>query len=72
VYSIIADNGEKQSFSGVAPDKEPKYQQALYASSGLAQGDHTLRLINDYALNPADQADKTWFDIDYVAIAGEM
>ncbi|KAI9636089.1 uncharacterized protein MKK02DRAFT_44790 [Dioszegia hungarica] len=48
------------------------FQQVLYATSGLAQGDHMLRLTNENGRNPAESASRVWLDVDFIAFDGSV
>ena len=64
------DSSEPQFFSGFA--NPGTYQQAIYASSGLAQGDHVLRLSNENAKNVAKNPTYLWLDVDFVTVFGSL
>jgi hypothetical protein len=70
IYSIIIDSAPPQYFSGLA---DPNiFQQVLFATSTLAQGDHTLRITNEGNRDAPDQPGLVWLDVDFVAFSGAV
>ena len=70
IYGISLDGGTPQYFSGYSADGQ--YQQVLYATSGLAQGQHQIRISNENARNIAQFPTYIWLDIDHVSITGTL
>nr|ODN88745.1 hypothetical protein L203_02759 [Cryptococcus depauperatus CBS 7841] len=70
IYGISIDSGDIQYFSGYS--KDSTFQQALYATSGLKEGDHVLKISNENARNTAQYPDYVWLDVDSVAVIGKL
>lgn len=70
IYSIIIDSAPPQYFSGLANPNI--FQQVLFATSTLAQGDHALRITNEGNRDAPDQPGLIWLDVDFVAVSGVM
>ncbi|KAI9636090.1 uncharacterized protein MKK02DRAFT_44791 [Dioszegia hungarica] len=68
IYSIIIDSAPPQYFSGLANPNI--FQQVLFATSTLAQGDHALRITNEGNRDAPDQPGLIWLDVDFVAVSG--
>ncbi|XAO26659.1 hypothetical protein I312_105498 [Cryptococcus bacillisporus CA1280] len=48
------------------------FQQVLYATSELEEGDHTLKVSNENARNTDEYPNYIWLDVDYVAVTGSL
>ncbi|UOH83720.1 hypothetical protein LQV05_006455 [Cryptococcus neoformans] len=48
------------------------FQQVLYATSGLEEGDHILKVSNENARNTDEYPNYIWLDVDYVAVTGSF
>ncbi|KAK4689101.1 hypothetical protein P7C73_g1003, partial [Tremellales sp. Uapishka_1] len=70
IYGVSVDSGTTSYYSGYATPGS--YQAALYATSGLDQGDHELKLSNENARNVASYPTYTYVDFDYVALTGTL
>jgi hypothetical protein len=64
------DGGETSYFSGYSADNQ--FQQVLYATSGMGDGEHTLKISNENARNIAQYPNYIWFDIDHFVFTGTM
>ncbi|OCF43772.1 hypothetical protein I317_02376 [Kwoniella heveanensis CBS 569] len=70
LYGVSVDNGDIQYFSGYALTGE--FQATLFATNGLEQGKHHLKISNENARNIEQYPDYIWLDIDSVAVTGNL
>jgi len=70
IYGVSVDNGPIQYYSGFSSTDQ--FQQALYATSGLSDGDHQIKISNDNARNVRQFPNYVWFDVDHVAVMGSL
>ncbi|TYJ54806.1 hypothetical protein B9479_004565 [Cryptococcus floricola] len=70
IYGVVVDSGDIQYYSGYS--KNSSLQQLLYASSGLEEGDHTLKISNENSRNVDEYPTYIWLDIDAVSVNGEL
>ena len=49
-----------------------QFQQVLYATSGLSEGDHQIKISNENARNTQQFPSYVWLDVDFVAFTGTM
>ncbi|OCF33160.1 hypothetical protein I316_05205 [Kwoniella heveanensis BCC8398] len=70
LYGVSVDNGDIQYFSGYALTGE--FQATLFATNGLEQGTHHLKISNENARNIEQYPDYIWLDIDSVAVTGNL
>ncbi|ORX34557.1 hypothetical protein BD324DRAFT_636388 [Kockovaella imperatae] len=70
IYGISVDGQDAQFYSGYA--SSDTFQQVLFATSGLAEGDHTIRLSNENARNTEQYPAYIWFDVDYAVFTGTL
>ncbi|KIR97422.1 hypothetical protein L804_05106 [Cryptococcus deuterogattii 2001/935-1] len=70
IYGISVDSGDIQYYSGYS--EKSTFQQVLYATSGLEEGDHTLKVSNENARNTDEYPNYIWLDVDYVAVTGSL
>ncbi|WWC67005.1 uncharacterized protein I206_100912 [Kwoniella pini CBS 10737] len=70
LYGIIIDGGEIQYFSGFSQDGQ--FQATLFATNGLKDGSHTLKIINENQRNQEQYPDYVYLDIDSVAVNGVL
>ncbi|EIW67892.1 hypothetical protein TREMEDRAFT_63783 [Tremella mesenterica DSM 1558] len=68
IYGVSVDNGDVSYYSGYASPDE--FQVVLYATSGLSEGDHTIKISNENARDTDQYPSYVWMDIDYAAITG--
>ena len=59
-----------QFYSGYA--NTPQFQQVLYATNGLSQGDHEIKVSNQNARNIAQYPEYIWLDVDHVSVTGDL
>lgn len=71
IYSVSLDNGESQYFSGYASGSG-QYQTALYATTGLSDGEHTIKVVNENSRNAEQYPNYVYLDIDFFALTGEL
>lgn len=64
------DSGDTQYYSGYS--EKSTFQQVLYATSGLEEGDHILKVSNENARNTDEYPNYIWLDVDYVAVTGSL
>lgn len=64
------DSGDTQYYSGYS--EKSTFQQVLYATNGLEEGDHTLKVSNENARNTDEYPNYIWLDVDYAAITGSL
>lgn len=67
---MVLDGGTQQLFSGFA--NPGGAQQAIFVSSNLASGSHTLRLSNENHRNVEENPSYVWLDVDFVALSGTL
>lgn len=67
---MTIDFGETQFFSGFA--NPGGFQQAIFSSTGLPQGDHVLKLSNENNKNVAKNPSYIWLDVDFVTVFGAL
>ncbi|WRT63487.1 uncharacterized protein IL334_000392 [Kwoniella shivajii] len=70
LYGVTVDNGNIQYFSGYS--EEGQFQATLFATSGLKDGSHTLKISNENERNQDQYPDYMWLDIDSVAVSGTL
>ncbi|KAL0243789.1 hypothetical protein I308_105050 [Cryptococcus tetragattii IND107] len=70
IYGISVDSGDTQYYSGYS--EKSTFQQVLYATNGLEEGDHTLKVSNENARNTDEYPNYIWLDVDYAAITGSL
>ncbi|WVF66289.1 hypothetical protein IAT40_001029 [Kwoniella sp. CBS 6097] len=70
LYGVAVDNGDTQYFSGYSLNGE--FQATLFATNGLEQGTHHLKITNENARNTEEYPDYIWLDIDSVAVTGNL
>ncbi|WVQ93906.1 hypothetical protein IAU59_000984 [Kwoniella sp. CBS 9459] len=70
LYGVSVDNGDIQYFSGYSLAGE--FQATLFATNGLEQGTHHLKISNENARNSQEYPDYIWLDIDSVAVTGNL
>ncbi|ORY31987.1 hypothetical protein BCR39DRAFT_71841 [Naematelia encephala] len=70
IYGVSLDNGQAQYYAGFSADAQ--FQAVLYASSGLTEGDHTLRLSNENGQNIAQYPQYIYLDVDEIAVTGTL
>jgi len=66
----VVDSGHVEYYSGFS--QTDTFQQLLYASSGLAQGDHIIKISNENSRDVQQYPTYVVLDIDYVAFTGTM
>jgi hypothetical protein len=71
IYSISIDSGDPEFFSGYASG-EGQFQAVLFATTGLTDGDHTLKVTNENSRNIEQYPKYIYLDIDYFALTGEL
>ena len=70
IYGVSVDDGPVQYYSGYSSTDQ--FQQVLYATWGLTDGEHQIKLSNDNARNVGQFPDYIWFDVDHVAVTGNL
>lgn len=70
LYGVVIDGGEIQYFSGFSQDGQ--FQATLFATNGLQDGSHTLKISNENERNQDQYPDYDWLDIDSVAVSGTL
>jgi hypothetical protein len=68
IYGISVDDASPSYFSGFASPDE--FQQVLYSTSGLSQGDHHIVISNANSQNTAQYPNYIYVDVDFVAVTG--
>jgi hypothetical protein len=71
IYSVTVDAGEPEYFSGYASG-EGQFQAVLFATTGLADADHTLTIVNENSRNLDQYPTYVYLDVDYFALTGEL
>nr|XP_019006331.1 uncharacterized protein I203_01656 [Kwoniella mangroviensis CBS 8507]OCF69792.1 hypothetical protein I203_01656 [Kwoniella mangroviensis CBS 8507] len=70
LYGVVIDGGDIQYFSGFSQDGQ--FQATLFATNGLQDGSHTLKISNENERNQDQYPDYVWLDIDSVAVSGTL
>lgn len=70
IYGISVDNASPSYYSGFASPDE--FQQVLYSTSGLSQGDHQIVISNANSQNTAQYPNYIYVDVDFVAVTGTL
>ncbi|WWC57982.1 uncharacterized protein I303_100517 [Kwoniella dejecticola CBS 10117] len=70
LYGVVIDGGDIQYFSGFS--QEGQFQATLFATNGLADGSHTLKISNENQRNTEQYPDYVYLDIDSVAVNGDL
>jgi hypothetical protein len=71
IYSVSVDSADPEYFSGFATG-DGQFQAVLFATNGLASGDHTLKIANENSRNIEQYPKYIYLDIDYFALTGEL
>jgi len=71
IYSVSIDAGEPEFFSGFASG-DGQFQAVLFATTGLADAEHTLRIANENSRNIEQYPKYIYLDVDYFALTGEL
>jgi hypothetical protein len=71
IYSVSIDAGEPEFFSGFASG-DGQFQAVLFATTGLADSEHTLKIANENSRNIEQYPKYIYLDVDYFALTGEL
>ncbi|WVW81616.1 hypothetical protein I302_103611 [Kwoniella bestiolae CBS 10118] len=70
LYGVVIDEGDIQYFSGYSQDGQ--FQATLFATNGLQEGKHALKISNENQRNQEQYPDYVWLDIDSVVVSGTL
>ena len=71
IYSVSIDGGEPEFFSGFASG-DGQFQAVLFATTGLADSEHTLKIANENSRNIEQYPKYIYLDVDYFALTGQL
>ena len=71
IYSVSIDSGEPEFFSGFASG-DGQFQAVLFATTGLSDAEHTLKIANENSRNIEQYPKYIYLDVDYFALTGEL
>ena len=70
IYGVSVDGKDAQFYSGYS--STDTFQQVLFATTGLEEGDHTIKLSNENAKNTDQYPNYVYLDVDYAAFTGTL
>ncbi|CAD6576154.1 MAG: hypothetical protein TREMPRED_001594 [Tremellales sp. Tagirdzhanova-0007] len=70
IYGVSVDQAQITYYSGYSATDQ--FQQVLYATSGLSEGDHQIKISNENSRNIQQYPNYTFLDIDFAAFTGTI